>query len=745
MLFLSLVLSGASYSPSDSEIEALLNNMTIQEKVGQMAQLGIDDFVPTNDDVNITFAKLALNQYLVGSVLNTYRGDSHTPQTWARIIDTLVNISDQNPKKIPLLYGLDSIHGASYVTGAVLFPQEIGIAATFNLTTAEYGSEISAYETRAANVPWVFAPVVDLGLDFRWSRLWEDFGEDPYLSGQMGAAMVRGFQGKDPYAIGPQNVAASGKHYLGYGNPISGKDRTPAVIPENYLREYHLPSFKALVDAKIATIMVNSGLINGIPVHSSKFLLTDLLKNELGFDGFVVTDWGDIENIHIRDHVANSSKEAVRLAINAGIDMAMIPYNLAFVTNLLELVAEGKVELSRINDAVRRILRVKARLGLWQNRTTHPTNYPLFAGAVHRKASYDAAAESVTLLKNTGNVLPLPTNKSILVTGPNANSIRSLLGGWSYSWQGEQAPKHTANFTTILKAINASVPGHPVKYIPGVTYNETGKYWEEIEGDIAGAAAAAKTVDYVVLVLGENSYTEKPGDLQDLSLSALQLKLAKAVLAANKPTILILNEGRPRIIDAIERNVSAILQIYLPGHYGGNVTADVLFGKINPSGKLPYTYPRTRHALLNYWHKLSEEQTAQPGAYNYESDYSPLWEFGFGLSYTNFTYSNLVLSSTKIKGSQTLAVNVTVTNNGRREGQEVVQLYTSDLYASTAPDKKRLRRFTKVNIPAGQARIVSFEINADDLSFVNTANKRVTEPGEFRLQVGPLTQNFFYE
>jgi beta-glucosidase len=436
------------------------------------------------------------------------------------------------------------------VTGPTLFPQEIGIAATFNLTTAQRGSEVSAYETRAAGVPWVFSPVVDLGLDFRWSRLWEDFGEDPY-------------------AIGPQSVAACAKHYLGYGNPISGKDRTPAAIPESYLREYHLPGFRAAVDTRVATVMVNSGLINGVPVHASRFHLTDLLKDELGFDGFVVTDWGDIENIHIRDHVANSSKEAVRLAINAGIDMAMIPYNLAFVTNLLELVAEGKVAEEGIDDAVRRILRVKARLGLWKNRVTKPADYPRFGSPEYAKEAYDAAAESITLLKNEGNVLPLPTNRTFLVTGPNANSIRVLDGGWSYSWQGEQGPRFTANYTTILKAINETVGAKNVQYVPGVLYNESGKYWDDYVVNISAAAAAAKTVDCVVLVVGENLYTEKPGDLQDLSLSANQLKLAQAVIAANPNTILVLSQGRPRIIEKIVDKVKGIVLIYLPGNYGG--------------------------------------------------------------------------------------------------------------------------------------------------------------------------------
>jgi beta-glucosidase len=741
MLVFALALFSSSYIPSDADIDAIIAKLSLAEKVGQMAQLGIDDFVNNDDDtVKLEFANRALKEYKVGSVLNTYNLVSHSRYTWANIINTLSQITLENPSQIPLLYGLDSIHGATFVNDSTLFPQEQGMSATFNLALARLGSQISAYETRAANVAWTFSPVVDLGLDLRWSRIWEDFGEDPYLSGQMGAAMVSGFQGTDPYSIDTQHVAACGKHYLGYGNPVSGKDRTPAVISENYLREYHLPPFKALVDAKVATIMVNSGLINGVPVHSSHFLLTELLKGELGFDGFVVTDWGDIENIYIRDKVARSSKEAVKIAINAGIDMSMIPYDLNFCTYLIELVNEGEVPVSRIDDAVRRILRVKARLGLFQTPTTAPANYPEFGSAAYEQAAYDAASESITLLKNEGNILPLPADASILVTGPNANSIRCLDGGWSYSWQGGSSPIYAARYNTILTAIQDRFKN--VAYVEGVAYNNSGKYWEEYEVDIPAAVAAASNVDYVVLAVGENSYTEKPGDLQDLTLSNLQLKLALALVATGKPIILLLNEGRPRIIEKFVDATKAVLQLYLPGNFGGDALADILVGTVNPSGRLPYTYPRYPHSLVNYWHKYSEELTAQPGAYNYESDYSPLWEFGTGLSYSTFTYGDLTLSANKITAADKLTVSVTVTNHGPRTGKETVLLYTSDLYASTAPDVKRLRKFTKIELTMGQAQTVTFELSAEDLSFINTDNKRVTEPGDFKVAIGPLSQTF---
>jgi beta-glucosidase len=552
--------------------------------------------------------------------------------------------------------------------------------------------------------------------------------------------MIEGFQG-DPLNIDSYHVAACAKHYLGYGNPVSGKDRTPAVIPENYLREYHLPAFQAAVNAGVATIMVNSGLINGIPVHSSKFLLTDLLKGELGFDGFIVSDWGDIQAFFVRDRIAVSAKDAVRIGINAGLDMSMVPYDLKFCDYLIELVNEGAVPISRIDDAVRRILRVKARLGLWQIPVTKPSNYPEFGSAAFEKAAYDAAAESITLLKND-RLLPLLDGVRVLVTGPNADSMRPLDGGWSYSWQGNAVNQFTSAYHTILAAIRSVAGNDNVVYVPGVKYIDSGKYWEDQEVDIAAAVTAAASVDVVILAVGENSYTEKPGDLQDLSLSELQLELGRRLLETGKPVVLVLNEGRPRILGDLPDKARAVVQTYLPGNFGGDALADILFGKVNPSGKLSYTYPRYRHSLVNYWHKYSEEQTAQPGTYNYESDWSPLYEFGTGLSYTKFLYENLRVSSSVIGLDEVVRVIVTVTNTGDRQGKESVLLFTSDLYASTAPDVKRLRRFKKVDLAPNESVDVEFDLDAEALSFVNTANKRVTEPGEFRVAVGPLSTTF---
>jgi beta-glucosidase len=710
--------------------------------------------VPDKDEVSPTAATALLNDDLVGSAHNTYSNSSHYPSTWSHLISTLSNYTNKNwvnrSFTILLLYGIDTVHGAGFVTGATLFPHQIGIAATVNVSLAQEAARIAAYETRAASIALTFSPVLDLGSDPRWPRLWEDFGEDPYVSAEMGAAMIRGFQGPDPRAIDASHIAACAKHYLGYGSPMSGHDRTPAVIPEVYLREYHLPAFQAAVDADVAMVMANSGVVNGVPVHASKFLLTDLLKNELGFGGIVCSDWDDVRNIWARDKVAPSIKEAAFLAFNAGIDIAMTPASVRLNEHLIELVGEGRLPIGRINDAVRRVLRVKARLGLFKTPVTRPEDYPVFGSLGHRAESYNAAAESITLLKNNGKVLPLLPNKRFLVTGPNADSLRTLNFGWTENWQGSSIPQFLTGFNTILTAINKTVhnSGGSVLYLPGVSYNNSGKYWEEFEVNIGEVVAAIESVDAVILAVGENSYTEKPGDLQDLSISSLQIKLAQNIIekakTVSRPVILVINEGRPRLIDRIVDGCNAIVHIFLPGNFGGDALADVIFGRINPSGRLPYTYPRSRHSLVPYWHKLCERQNGSPAATNYDADYNPLWEFGFGLSYTTFAYSALALSATRFKGKEVLRINVTVANTGNRSAKEAVLLFTTDIFASMAPDVRRLRRFRKVELAAGEANVVEFELAAGDLSFVNWDHKRVTEPGEFAVHIGPLSQSFFY-
>lgn len=727
----------------DEAVEKILSQMTLEEKVGQMAQVTVDIMKDRNTwKLSDSLMRKGIVDYKIGSLLNTWNNSAPELSEWFETLKTVQSYTQQTRLKIPLVYGVDAIHGVNYTNKATLFPQQIGQAATFNRSLVRRAAEITAYETRAASLPWTFSPVLDLGIDVRWPRLWETFGEDPYLASALGVEMTKGYQGNDPQSIGKYNVMACAKHFLGYSAPVSGKDRTPAIISDNVLREYHLPSFQAAVEAGIGSVMVNSGLINGIPVHASHYYLTDLLKNELNFKGVIVTDWMDIENLYKRDKFAVSSKDAVRLAINAGIDMAMIPYNYDFCDHLIELVNEGAVPMSRIDDAVRRILKMKFELNLFERPYENPANYPLFGSQEFRKAAYETAVESMTLLKNENNILPLASNKKILVTGPNANSMRSLNGGWSYSWLGDKTEQYAGEYNTILEAVRKNAGEKNVIYSPGVAWVETGKYWEEKEISIKAAVRAARKADYILLCLGENSYTEKPGDTHDLALSDLQIALAKALQATGKPVILVLNQGRPRIINRIDEKSKAILMSYLPGNFGGDAIADVIFGKQNPSGKLPYTYPKYPHSHVNYWHKYSEEQTRAEGMYNYESDYAPLYEFGHGLSYTTFEYSNLKLSKTKVTENETLEVTVDVRNTGKRDGKEAVLLYLSDLYASLAPDMKRLKGFEKIELKAGETKTVKFKITKAELSFVNIDSKTIVEPGDFEIKIGNQKAGF---
>lgn len=646
--------------------------------------------------------------------------------------------------KIPVIYGVDEIHGATYTDGATMFPQQIAQGAARNPKLTEQGASITAYETRASNIPWNFSPVLDLGLDPRFSRMWESFGEDPYLCSVLGAAMIDGYEGKDNNIADPYKLASCMKHFLGYHATISGKDRTPSYISEDALREYHLPSFKAAVDAGAHTIMINSGIINGVPVHANYNILTKLLKEELGFNGLVVTDWADIENLNRRDRIASTPKEAIMMAINAGIDMSMIPYQYeVFCDNLIELVKEGKVKQDRIDDAVRRILKVKYALNLFDKPNTNPKDYPKFGSKEHEKASYDMAAEAITLLKNEGNMLPLKKDIKVLVTGPNANSMRALNGAWTYSWQGDRVELHAAKYNTILEAVQNKVGKNNVTYVPGVSYKEDGHYYDEFANKMDEAVAAAKNADVVFLCLGENSYTEKPGDMNDLYMSDLQTELARKIAGTGKTVILILNEGRPRLISKFEPQMKAVVQTYLPGNFGGDALADILFGDVNPSGKLPYTYPMYPNATIGYIHKPSEEQKKAEGVYNYEADYNPQYQFGHGLSYTTFEYKDLKLGKPSIKKGENIQVTVTVTNTGKVTGKEVVHLFTSDLYAtSVTPDVKRLRRFEKIELKPGESKTVSFELNPKDLSYVGRDGKTILEAGDFEVAIDKLKAQF---
>ncbi|SHE39426.1 glycoside hydrolase family 3 N-terminal domain-containing protein [Dysgonomonas macrotermitis] len=746
---LSLIAGAHAQVTSDVEKQAaaIVSKMTLAEKIGQMSQISIDivckgqDTPPTSTlEIDMDKLREAVVKYHIGSILNAPNTRARTPEWWSDAIAKIQQVAmNETRMKVPVIYGLDQIHGATYTAGSTMFPQEINLAATWNPVHARKMGEITAYETRASNVPWTFSPVLDLGPDPRFPRQYEAFGEDPYIASVMGYELVKGLEGDDNNIGNPHKIAANMKHFLGYGVPISGKDRTPAYIPMNVLLEYHVPAFQAAVDAGVHTVMINSGIINNEPVHASFDLMTKLLREDMGFKGMIVTDWEDINKLYNRDKMVPSIKEAIKAGINAGIDMSMIPYNyVEFCTLLTELVNEGSVPMSRIDDAATRVVAVKLGLNLFNAPNTLSKDYPEFNSKEFQKASYDAAAQSITLLKNNENILPLKKGAKILVTGPNAVSKRSLNGGWTFSWQGEKIDEFGDNYLNLLEAIQAKYGKENVTYVPGVSYAQKTEWATEHKDKFDEAVAAAKSVDYIILCLGENSYCEKPGDLDDLYLNDLQTELAKEVLKAGKKVILVLSEGRPRIISKFSSQVDAIVQTYLPGIYGANALADVLSGEVNPSGKLPYTYPAFPNSLVPYYHKYAEEQENTDSAYNYEGDYNFEYPFGHGLSYTTFTYSNAKINT----GQQSLGtkdeiiISIDVTNSGNIAGKEAVQLYSSDLFASLIPDVKRLRRFELVDLKAGETKTVTFKLTQKDLSFINLQNKRVVEPGDFEFQIG---------
>lgn len=743
------IVSGTYAQSGDAEKRAaeIVSKMTLAEKIGQMSQITIDlvckgqDTPPTSTlEIDVDKLREAVVKYHVGSILNAPNTRARTPQWWTNVVEQIQNVAvNETRLKIPVIYGLDQIHGATYTAGSTMFPQEIGLAATWNPAHARKMGEITAYETRASNVPWSFSPVLDLGLDPRFPRQYEGFGEDPYIGSVFGYELVKGLEGDDNNVANPTKLASCIKHFLGYSAPISGKDRTPAYIPENVLLEYHVPAFKAAIDAGAHTIMLNSGIINNEAVHASYALTTKLLREDLGFQGMIVTDWEDINKLYNRDKMVPNIKEAIKAGINAGIDMSMIPYNYKEFCDLLtELVNEGQVPMSRIDDAAKRVLAVKIKLGLFETPNTYAKDYPEFNTKAFQQASYDAAADGITLLKNTNNVLPLNKGAKILVTGPNAVSKRALNGGWTFSWQGEKIDEFGDAYHNILDAMQLKFGKENITYIPGVSYTKETKWDTEHKDRFDEAIAAARNADYIVLCLGENSYCEKPGDLNDLYLNELQTELAQEMLKLGKKVVLVLSEGRPRLISKFSSKVDGIVQTYLPGIYGADALADILAGDVNPSGKLPYTYPAFPNSLIPYYHKYAEEQSNNDSAYNYEGDYNFEYPFGYGISYTTFSYSNIRADKSRLPldSNEEIAVAVDVTNTGSRDGKEVVQLYTSDLFASLMPDVKRLRRFEKVELKAGETKTVTFKLKLNDLSFINLENKRVVEPGDFEFQIG---------
>lgn len=727
-------------SDIDRMVDEILSKMTIEEKVGQMTQITLDVFIrkdsngkrPEPVQLDNDTLELAFKKYKIGSILNTANKIARTREFWKTTIDRLQDLAITETG-IPLLYGIDAIHGVTYTAGSTLFPQEIGQGATFNPALVKQLNEITAYEMRASNIPWNFSPVMDLARDARDARFWETYSEDVYLAQQMGIAAVKGLEG-DKEIIDRYHGAACLKHFLAY-NSNSGKDRNPLEISVRELKQRHAASFQAAIDAGVKSIMINSGLINGLPVHANVEILTQLLRNEMGFDGMIVTDWLDIENFYLRDKIVSSQKEGVKLAINAGIDMSMVPYRFSFCDYLIELVNEGEVPMERIDDAVRRILKLKFELGLFETPTTDFKDYPKFGSKEFEDASLETALESITLLKNNDNILPLRKNTKVLVAGPNANSMRPMNGGWSYSWQGDKVPQFTEHYNTFLEAIQNIIGKKNVRFVEGVSYKMDGKYYDEDKVDITAAYKAAKDVDYILLFLGENSYCEKPGDLHDLYISENQSRLATALANTGKPVILILNEGRPRIISKFETQMAAVIQTYLPSNFGGDALAKILYGDVNPSGKLPYTYPMFPNSLITYDYKPAEKQEKLEGMYNYESDLAIQYEFGTGLSYTTFNYSDFKVNSNELSPDGNIKVSVTVKNTGGRPGKEVVMLYTSDLYASISPDNKRLRRFQKIELEPAESKTIEFELSAKDLAFYNYQNQLVAEEGDFIFRI----------
>lgn len=729
----------------EQKVESLLKKMTLEEKIGQMTELVVDvvgkpGSIGSKEGFQIDNALLdsVIGKYKVGSILNAPGTLAQTKEKWEEIIQIIQKKSIKE-LGIPCVYGLDQNHGTTYTMRGTLFPQNINMAATFNRNLVKEAARITAYETKACSVPWTYSPTIDLGRDPRWPRMWENYGEDCLMNATMGSTAVLGFQGDDPNYIGKEHIAVSLKHYMGYGVPVTGKDRTPSSITANDLREKHFAPFLACAQAGALSVMVNSASNNGLPFHANYELLTQWLKNDLDWDGVIVTDWADINNLYTREKVAANKKEAIKIAINAGIDMAMEPYEWDFCRYLKELVNEGEVPMSRIDDAVRRVLRMKFRLRLFETPYYKTADFPLFGSKQHADVAVKAAEESMVLLKNTDNILPLARNKKILITGPNANSMRCIDGGWSYTWQGERTDEFAGGYNTIYEAFGNKFGKTNIVYEPGVTYKSAGAYWMENAPEIDKAVKAAADVDYIVACIGENSYCETPGNLVDLTLSKNQLELVKALVATGKPVLLVLNEGRPRIISDIEPLAKAVVNIMLPGNYGADALANLISGDANFSGKMPYTYPKEINSLATYDYKTSEEVEKMEGAYDYNAVMSVQWAFGYGLSYTTYTYSNLKVDKSTFSPDDILSFSVDVKNTGSKAGKESVLLFSRDLIASCTPEVRRLRAFDKVELNPGETKTVNLKIKASDLAFVGYDGKWILEKGDFRIQAGNQT------
>ncbi len=725
----------------EKKVRKTLDRMTLDEKIGQMTQLQVDmigDY-DSNGQFSVSEEKMksVFGTYKVGSILNTPSRTCLDPAEWNRIISEIQAYSMKHIG-IPCIYGLDHVHGANYCVEGTLFPQPLNAGATFDCGLTREMARITAYETRACDCPWTFSPTIDLARDPRWSRFWENYGEDPLVNALMGAAAVRGFQGDDPNHIDDNHIAVSLKHFMGYGCPFSGKDRTPAYISASDLREKHFAPFLEAIKNGALTLMVNSSSINGIPVHSNALLLTGWLKDDLKWDGMIVTDWSDINNLYKREKIAKDKKDAIRIAINAGIDMAMEPYDVNYCQLLKELVEEGAVPMSRINDAAARVIRLKYRLGLFDRPNTTLKQHPLTGSGKFRDTALLAAERSIVLLKNENDMLPVKPGSKILLTGPTANSMRSLNGGWTYTWQGAETDRYAEKFNTVYEAMCNRFGTDNIIYVPTVTFRTKGNFEGEDVADFNVAKEAANQADIIMVCIGENSYCETPGNLTDLRLSENQRNLVKTLAETGKPLLLIINEGRPRIISDIEPLANSVVDIMLPGNMGGDALARLLAGDVNFSAKLPFTYPREINSLVTYDYKVSEEVGKMEGVYDYDARVNVQWPFGYGKSYTTYEYSNIRADKTNFTYSDILNFAVDVENTGKMDGIEPVLLFSSDEVASVVPDNKRLRAFETVPLKVGEKRTVKFSIPASDLAFVNAEGKWDLEAGDFKIQVGNL-------
>lgn len=732
----------------EQEINAIIANMSIEEKVGQTCQITLDVITKTNDKgaavnpASIDVEKLneALLKYHVGSVLNV-GAHTLTLSEWKGIIQSIQQPFKDGKTKTPIIYGIDAIHGINYTVGGTLFPQEIGLAATWNKELAKTFGEITAYETRASGIPWNFSPVLDLGRQPLWSRTFETLGEDPYLVSEMGAAIIDGYQGGNK--IDDKHVAACMKHFVGYSGTNSGRDRTPAWIPEKYMKELYLPSFKKAVEHGALTVMINSGAVNGIPGHINHQLITETLKNEWGFEGFAVSDWEDFIMLHTVHRTAPTLAEAYVQAFNAGVDMSMVPLSpqyKEYCELMVASVKNGAISMDRLDDAVRRIIRVKKRLGLFEQPIPNFENYPNFGSKAFQNASLNAALESITLLKNEGNTLPLSNKQKVLIAGPTSDNLIFLNGAWTHTWQGVDTAYNTKGCLTIRQAFEQKIGKENCLYAKGAELYSEADFEKTRFVDLADYKQKLTQADVVVLCLGELPSTEKPGDIVSLQLAEEQRELAKLAYEQKKKVIIVLLEARPRIIHDIVAPASAIIQGYLPGDYGASALLQLIYGEKNFSGKLPYTYPKFDGVIEFYDHPRSVDRS-KSGDF---SAYNPEWDFGFGLSYSQFQYESLTLSTDELHGNDSIQVTVRIRNNSPVWGKEVIQLFVSDDFASLIPNGKSLKRFSKTDIPGNDFIVKTFTLSKEDFMFVGSNGNFIVEDGTFTIGVGPLRKTFHY-